>query len=78
MSADLACDWPEGAGAWSSCLRPPPLALACCFRLLLSSPCRTCIDAFPPHCRPSTAIPEFKVHRDMALDLLMAANYLDM
>ncbi|KAL6771758.1 hypothetical protein ACKKBG_A27710 [Auxenochlorella protothecoides x Auxenochlorella symbiontica] len=27
---------------------------------------------------PSTAIPEFKVHRDMALDLLMAANYLDM
>ena len=28
--------------------------------------------------RPSTSIPEFKVDREMALDLLMAANYLDM
>ncbi|KAK2077052.1 hypothetical protein QBZ16_005280 [Prototheca wickerhamii] len=27
---------------------------------------------------PSTSIPEFKVDREMALDLLMAANYLDM
>ena len=39
---------------------------------------RSSVPFFPHLGRPSTSIPEFKVDREMALDLLMAANYLDM
>lgn len=39
---------------------------------------RSSVPFFPHPDRPSTSIPEFKVDREMALDLLMAANYLDM